>query len=799
MKVTYNWLREFVPIDLDPEELAERLTLSGAEVERVEKIRPSFSGVVTGRIISREPGSARPEWSWCRVDIGSGEITTLCAAPNVSEGLITAVALPGGELAGGTRIDKKKVDGRISEAVLCSEKELGLGENDQGILELPASLRPGVPLAEALELDDAILDIDVTPNRPDLLSVRGVARDIAALTGREMSGREVCLPEIPPSIGDETTVVVRNYDLCPRYCARLIRGVTIRESPFRIHRRLTLCGIKPVNNVVDATNYALLELGHPLHAFDLDRLAGRKIIVRTAEKGENIVTIDGDTRPLLPSMLVIADAEKPVAVAGVMGGLFSEIGDSTTTVLLESAYFSPIGVRRTARMLGMSTEASRRFERGADPRIAPAALNRTAGLILDLAGGAVAEGVIDRKKDDFTPRVVCLRPSRANQLLGYTPDPEVMKESLLRLGMELRDQAEDRLDFSVPTWRPDLLREVDLIEEVARIAGFDKVPAIMPVSRIACREKPRGQVIADRVREILCGAGLEEVISYSFMGPKSLDRLLLPPGDPLRRACVISNPVNKEQGLLRTTLIPGLLEIVGRNMNQKIPRVSIFELGKVFGNDESPADGERMLLSLLLWRPSGKADWCRPDPVLDFYTLKGLLELLAGRMGTERLTCVPQDHPVLQPGQSARVMIGDAGIGVAGKVAPAVLDNYSIVSPVYLAELDMKPFRGTEEITPRFRSLAQYPAARRDMAMIVDESVPYGAVREAIETHRPALLEEYDLFDLYRGAPIPEGKKSFAFSLKYRSPYDTLCEETVNQIHGAFQKSLVNALDCSFR
>ncbi|MFH1038735.1 MAG: phenylalanine--tRNA ligase subunit beta [PVC group bacterium] len=799
MKVSYNWLKEFVPIELDPAALADRLTLAGVEVDRVERIRPSFTGVVTGLIVSLDPAAGKPGWTWCRVDIGAREVTTLCAAPNVSPGLLTAVALPGGVLAGGVGIEQRKIGGRVSEAVLCSEKELDLGENDRGIMELPPGLQAGLPLEKALELADVILDIDVTPNRPDLLSVRGVARDIAALTGQKMSERETVLPETAPPIGKETSVTVRDFSLCPRYCARLIRGVRITESPFPIRRRLSLCGIKPVNNVVDATNYALLELGHPLHAFDLQRLAGQKIIVRAAAAGESIVTIDGDERQLHPSMLVIADAEKPVAVAGVMGGLFSEIGDATTAILLESAYFAPVGIRRTSRMLGISTEASRRFERGADPRAAPLALDRTAGLILDLAGGSVAEGRIDEKRDDFPPGTVALRPSRTNHLLGWAPAPEAITESLSRLGLKREKQEEDRLTFSVPTWRPDLTREVDLIEEVARIAGFDRIPAVMPVSRITYRKRSPGQIVADRIREILCGLGLDEVITYSFMAPKSLDRLLLPAEDPLRRACRISNPVNKEQGLLRTTLIPGLLETVERNLNQKLTQVRIFELGKVFSSEEPAPPGERTLLSLALWRRPDKPDWCRPEPALDFYTLKGMLELLGERMGTAEMISVPAAHPVFQAGQSARLLIGKTVAGVAGTVAAAVLDSYSIPSPVFLAELEMRPFLEAPAGVPRFRSPDQYPAVRRDMALVIDESVPYQSVKEAIEAHRPELLEEYALFDLYSGDPIPEGKKSFAFSLKYRSSYDTLCETKVNKVHAGFQELLIQALGCSFR
>lgn len=802
MKVSYNWLKEFLPIELGPEELAERLTLSGAEVERVEEISAEFTEVVVGRVLSTEPDGENPDWNWCRVNIGEREVTILCAAPNARVNLLTAVMLPGGNLAGDKRvIEAKKIGDRVSEAILCSEKELGLGDNDQGIIELSDQLLPGQPLSEVLKLEDAVLEIDVTPNRPDLLSHRGVARDIAALTGRRLGEEKVSLEENGHPIGDAAKVTILDYKLCPRYCARLIRGIIVAESPLWLRRRLKLCGIKPVNNVVDATNYMLLELGHPLHAFDHSRLIGGEIIVRKANPGESIVTIDGDERKLDPSMLVIADRENPVAVAGVMGGLHTEIGNSTSVVLLESAYFDPISIRRTSRALGMSSEASRRFERGADPMVTAYALDRTAAMIIKLAGGEVAEGMIDGRKGIFENSLVSIRPIRTELLLGYPTSESNIIELLSRLGLEPEEEEEaGRISFKIPSWRPDLTREVDLIEEVARLTGFDKIPAVMPVSRVICHKKGNDETVRNRIREICCGIGLDEVITYSFMSPGVFQRLRLPSDHPLCRASEVINPVNKEQGLLRTTLISGLLEIVERNMNQKARQVSIFEIGRVFnsGKEEEPPR-ERSLFSLALFRRPDKSDWFREEPVLDFYYLKGILELIGERMNLNGLDFSPSDHPAFQPGQNALVTVGGREVGFAGTIADRILDNYSLSAPVYLAELDLMPFLEAGGGIPHFRSLGQYPAVRRDMAMVVDESVPYGEVREAIENHRPELLKEYALFDLYRGDQIPAGKKSFAFSLQYRSSNDTLCETTVKNIHQAFLESLIEVLGCTFR
>ncbi|MEA1928146.1 MAG: phenylalanine--tRNA ligase subunit beta [Candidatus Auribacterota bacterium] len=801
MKVLYNWLKEFVPIDLGPDELAQRLTLSGAEVERVEKIVPGFSGVVVGRIISVESDPENPSWSWCGVDIGGKELTALCAAPNARVDILTATALPGGTLPGSDRkVETRKMGNRVSEAILCSEAELGIGEDGAGIMELSDRVLPGQPLPEELNPRDAVLEIDVTPNRPDLLSHRGVARDIAALSARPLREERVPLVAGGLPIGEDAAVKILDYDLCPRYCARLIRGVKVGKSPLWLRRRLQLCGINSVNNVVDATNYMLLELGHPLHAFDFNKLAGGEIIVRRARAGETLVTIDGDERELDPSMLVIADQERPVAVAGVMGGLDTEISDDTSAVLLESAYFAPESIRSASRALGMSSDASRRFERGADPLVVSRALDRTVALIIDLAGGEAAEGMIDEMEEPFQRTVVTLRPSRADWLLGYHLETEEMIAILTRLGLELNMEEEDRLTFTVPSWRPDLTREVDLIEEVARITGFDKIPAVIPVGRINYHKRGNEETVRSRIRDLCCGLGIDEVITYSFMSARVFSRLRIPEEHILHQACEITNPVNKEQGLLRTSLLPGLLDVLEQNVNQKAARIDIFEIGQAFTSREEPdPPREEELFTLALFQKPAQTDWSREEPALNFYSLKGILEIIGRRMNLGRLTLIPAEHPLLQPGQSARIMAGNKELGFAGTLAENIREVYSFPAQVFLAELKLEPFMAAGGMTPFFRELGQYPAVRRDMALVVDESVPYAEVDIALEKNRPELLEEYHLFDLYRGDQIPEGKKSFAFSLKYRSSDDTLCDTTVNNIHQILQKSLISVLGCTFR
>ncbi len=691
MKVSYNWLKEFVDLDLDPDHLAEKLTMAGAEVESVERIK-----------------------------IG--------------------------------------------------------------------------------KFEDRVLDIDVTPNRPDLLSVRGTAREVAALTGRKLKVKKTAFPETGPPIGKLTAVTVRDFSLCPRYCARLIRGVKVGPSPDRIQARLLAGGIKPVNNVVDATNYVLLELGHPLHAFDYEKLEGGKIVVRRAEKGERIATIDGIDRPLSPDVLVIADAAKPVAVAGVMGGVETEIGDSTASVLLESAFFDPVSVRRTSRQLSLGTEASRRFERTADPEAAPEALDRAAALIRELAGGEIAQGSIDKKKKPFRGPLVRIRPSRASDLLGRDCSAETIEENLKKLGLEPAGRSKGSISFRVPTWRPDLRREADLIEEVARLSGYDRIKPELPVARMVCCRKGAEEETCDRAKDILRGLGLDEVITYNFLDPRVFTQLQLDNQDPLRAAPEIENPVNKEQRLLRTTLLPGLFGVVERNLNQNLSRVEIFELGAVFtAGPASPTPRERKLLSLVICRREEKDSWRGPPAPPDFYSLKGIVELLLERLGIDDFSFVPAEHPALQPGRGARLLIGGKEAGIVGAGDEIVLENFSLPAGVYLAEIELDPILSRPRKSAGYRKLPQYPAASRDIAIIVGEDVPYGRVREAVEAARPDILESYHLFDLYRGSPIPANKKSFAFGLKYRSPHDTLSEGKVSKIHQAFQKSLIDSLGCSFR
>lgn len=797
MKVLYNWLKEWVDFDLSPEELAAALTRSGAEVESLRPASAGLEQVVVGRVLSCADDPDHPSWSWCRVDTGGRKVELLCGAANIRPGLLVAVALPGALLPGGVKVKARRFGNKISAGMVCSERELDLGEDHSGIMELPESVRPGDSLREALNLRDWVLDLDITPNRPDLLSVRGIAREVAAWGDGKLKEKEITLP--PPSGEESAPAVVEDYHLCPRYCARIIRGVEVKSSPFWLRRRLALLGIRPINNVVDATNYILLERGQPLHAFDFQKLQGGRIVVRRARKDEKIVTIDEKERALEEADLVIADESRPVALAGVMGGKETEVSDRTRELLLESAYFEPRGIRRTSKRLGLSSEASHRFERGIDPNLPPEALDRACALIVELAGGEVSPGEWDIKEKDFPSKEVRLRPARTAAYLGVEVEPDLIRKILKSLGLNCRDDGSDGLLFQVPTWRPDLTREVDLIEEVARRYGYDRIPAVLPRAAMNYRPRSAEEELQRRIRDLLVGLGLNEIINYSFISSPDLAGLRLPPEHPARATVEVLNPVNREEKLLRTTLIPGLLRTVRRNRNRRAERIDLFELGKIFFRRGVDLPEEYFSLGIVLAAGEGEDFWQGPSPEEDFYSLKGKVEVLLSRLRFENISFLPASHPIFQPGRTLRIVAGDKELGWAGAVSEPVLRNFSLNGPVFLAELKEEELLAVRRSKIRYQPLPLYPAVGRDLAVIVKEEISCARVREELENHRPGILESYSLFDLYRGEPVPDGEKSLAFHLRYRSASGTLLEEEVSKVHRILKEELARGLDCRFR
>lgn len=800
MRVSYAWLKEFLDALPPPADLAARLTMAGIEVEAAEAVGSDFSQVVVGRIEAIAPHPASDRLTCCRVSVGGEPLPIVCGATNVKEGDWVPVALPGATLAGGRRIEATAIQGQISQGMLCSEQELGLGPDGDGILILPGPLPLGRPLEEALALADHVLEIAVTPNRGDCLSHLGVAREVAALTGSRLA-----VPRrVPREAGERASrlaaVQIADPDLCPRYVARVIRGVRVGPSPFWLRRRLEVCGIRPINNVVDATNYVMLEVGQPLHAFDLTLLTERRIVVRRARSGERLTTLDGVTRALTPGMLVIADAALPVAVAGVMGGAGTEVRPDSTDLLLESAIFDPLSVRRTAKALGLSTEASYRFERGVDPEGPARAADRVARLIQETAGGTAARGLLDARPVPLAPQRLTLRLPRAAAILGMPVEAAAASTILRGLGFTVRRWGGKSLTVAVPSWRSDVTREIDCIEEMARVQGFEKIPVSLPTGRAVTPTHLQAQRLETLVRRLLVAAGYQEVINFPFTREDVFDTFALPPGHPLRDAVRIRNPLGGGETLLRIFLLPALLQDLLTNERRGIRSAWLFEVAHVY----RPMPGERLpreegRLAAVATGPRGRIHWSGEAGAADFFDAKGTLEALGRALGIALGFGGEAEAPYLHPGRQAAVLAGGEAVGLAGEVHPDVCARLGLAGSPVAFEVDLDRLLSHAAPVAQYRPLPRFPAVIRDVAVLVPADLPAARVREVIEAAGGAWVESVTLFDLYEGEKIPAGHRSLAFSVAYRAADRTLTDAEVNVAHGEVLARLQTELGASIR
>lgn len=795
MRVSYNWLKEYVDIPWPVEELAGRLTMAGLLVEQMEPMSRDLDDIVVAEVLDVAPHPAAGQLLVVRVRAGAEELTVVTGADNVTKGALVPLAKPGARLPGGTVIQRAELRGVVSEGMLCSEAELGTGDDADGIWLLPPDVRHGRPLVEELGLDDVILHLEVYPNRPDCLSVIGVAREVAALTGGRL--------RLPPAEADEldepaaslTSVDVQARDLCSRYATRILDGVKIGPSPAWLQQRLRVAGMRPINNVVDVTNYVMWEWGQPLHAFDYDRLEEGRIVVRRAAAGEVIVTLDGSERKLSEQMLVIADASRPVAVAGVMGGLDSEVTEGTTRLLLESATFHPVSVRRTAHAFGLRTEASHRFEKGLDPNLVAPAAARAARLIQELTGAAVYAGAVDVYPEPVQPWTVSCRPARVRQVLGADVADEAVRRYLTSLGFSVDTGADDQGAWAVtvPTYRRDVTREEDLIEEVARLYGYDQIPSTLPGGAGAVGGQEPPLPFLDRVRDVLTALGLSEVLTYSFADPAWPDKLNLPADDPRRAAVPLRNPLREDQSRLRTTLVPGLLEAAARNVSRRVTDVHVFEVGAVFAPRQLPLTelpDEPRRIGILMTGPLPEQWWGGKPRVATFYEAKGVVEQLLERLGVAA-RFEPGAEPYLHPGRQAAVIAGGHTVGVVGEVHPEVAERFELDGRrVYVAELDADRLAQAESREVRFVPLPRYPAVQRDMALLVPKAVPAAAVVETIRRAGGQLVESVSLFDVYEGPQVEAGQRSLAFSIRLRHRDRTLTDEEANAVVDGVERAL---------
>jgi phenylalanyl-tRNA synthetase beta chain len=778
MRVPLSWLREFCPVKLSAEDLADLLTSRGLHLERLLRPWEEVSGVLIARVLDVRDHPNADKLCVTTIEAGSGERTVAAGVRNMQPGDLVPYAAPGATLPGFPgKLERRELRGITSDGMLCSPSELGISGDHSGILVLQEG-EPGQDLKEAFGLDETVMDFEVVPNRPDLMSVYGVAREAAAATGEDLAPPDTAVVEIEERADDAATVQVHDSTRCPWYLARVIRGVTLGPSPLQAQLRLTAAGMRPVSNVVDATNYVMLELGQPMHPFDLKLLAGPGIEVRTAADGEKFTTIDGVERTLTPEDLVIADIERGVAVAGVMGGAETEVSAQTSDVLLESAHFQPVSVLRTARRLGLRTEASIRFERGADPEgVAPAAA-RAAALISAWAGGRVLRGAADvgSEPDRST---VSVRPARASQLIGVELTSSKVREALGRLRLPATEEG-DRVIVEVPGYRVDLEREVDLIEEGARTTGYEHVPSTLPGVRQA-GGLSREQLLRRRIGDVLSGAGLLEARSLSLSPVTDAD--VFPGVVPIR----VANPVSEDDASLRASLLPGLLRAARRNVSMGRHSLRLFEAGRTFQSDEpDPLEEERV--AVLLTGPASEG-WPAEPRNQEFIDAKGLLEHLLEGLGVEWTVGRAPGRP-WHPGRSFEVLVGGQAVGEAGELHPAVGESFDLPAPVSGFELRVQALLADTEEVVQLREVSRFPPLRRDVAFLVDTAVPAGSVESALARAAGDLLERVLLFDVFEGDPVPEGKKSLAFALDIRAPDRTLTDKEADTIVRAIAERL---------
>jgi len=785
MKVSLNWVKEYVDIRVEEKELVHLLTMGGLEVERVSPVGEGFEKIVVAEInsIRRHPNADRLSLVEARTD--QDKFSIVCGATNIKEGQRVPLALVGARLAHGIEIKRSKIRGEVSEGMLCSEIELGLGKEASGIMILHPETPLGSNLGEVLGLKDVILDISITPNRPDCLCSIGVAREIAALTHQKVKYPTSTLSGRGSEIHQRTSVSILDPDLCPRYVARMIEGVRIGPSPYWMKNRLEKVGIRSINNVVDVTNYVMMEYGQPLHAFDFERLEKSKIVVRRAGKGESFVTLDGVKRILDEETLMICDGVKPVAVAGVMGGLNSEIGEETRTVLLESAYFHPVNNRRTSRILGLETEASYRFGRGIDYGRCLAAANRAAQLIQELSGGRGIDGVIDAYPNPIHPKPIRLSVRKVFQILGTEISVKQMKTYLEDLEIHIQEEDKDTLVATPPSFRGDLEREIDLIEEVARLDGFENIPLTLPQGPPSAEERSKEFVLERMAKDILVQYGYNEVITYSFTSPCSLDSIDLAQDDPRRKFVRIMNPLTEDASIMRTSLLPGLMEAARYNLSYKNVNFKLFELKKVYlPREEEKLPKEVKQLAGLAMGMEGDLHWAVVQRPIDFYDLKGCIEDLFGNLQIKGVTFErAEDVPYLHPGKASRIILGGEALGWVGEIHPRVLSHYGMEGNAFFFEIDFGQTVKYAGEGRSFRPLPKFPAIYRDLSIVVDDHLETEKAGEAIRMLRQPFIDEVTLFDVYRGTPIPQGKKSISYRIRYQANDRTLTDDEVNQHH----------------
>lgn len=770
MRVPVSWLKELVAAETSVDELVSLLNFSGTKVETVHRSDGSIAGVVAARVVSIEPHPNADNLTLVEVEAGGQSERVVCGAQNFAVGDLVPYAKVGARLPD-MSITERRIRGEISRGMLCSGRELGVGKDHSGILVLPPDATVGEDVSDVLGLNDTIIELELTPNRPDCMGMIGIAREVAALTGAEMTWPDTDTPTA--DLASPVSVELHDPQGCPRYVARYLGGIAVARSPAWMAARLLASGVRPISNVVDATNYVMLEMGHPLHPFDAWNVADGGIVVRRAAEGEAMTTLDGIDRLFSAADLLIADRERPLALAGVMGGLDSEVSSTTSEIILEAAYFDPASIALTSRRHGLRSEASARFERGMDPEILPAAAARAARLISEVAGGSVSNEVVDEYPAPLSRPRIALRPRRTDALLGIPVAPDVQARLLKSVGFSVTE-ADGAFSVEPPSFRPDARREVDLIEEVARLEGLDKLASTLPAGGVG---GPDPEQSADRgIRRTLAGLGLHEVWTTSFMSPKDLEQLGVENTNLARDALELANPMSEDEKLLRTTLLPGLLRAARYNLARASGGAGLFEIARVYGPDGEPLPMESEMLAGVLSGKRNEAGWNAPPRVWDFFGAKGIVEGLLESLRLPPAVFTAVEAMPFHPTRGAALSWGGISLGVLGELHPEVCDAFEVVEGTVAFEIPLQPIFAALPGRPAAGSLPRYPSIFIDVAIVVDAAQDAAPVEYAIRQAGGSETRAVRLFDVYMGPQVPDGKKSLAFALELQVPERTLTD-----------------------
>jgi len=779
MRISYNWLKQYININLNSKELEEKLTFSGIEVESIENIGEELKQIIIGKIVEKTGHPQADKLSICQVDDGTDIKQVICGAPNCEKNQKIAFA-PVGSKLGEFKIKKVKLRGKESYGMICSEQELGISDNHDGIMILPDDAPTGKNLASYLNLADTSYELEITPNRPDLLGMIGVARDLSALLKLPLNLPKISLKPGKKKIEEALALENEAPELCSRYVARMIEGVTICESPQWLKKRLLAVGLRPINNVVDITNFVMMEYGHPLHAFDYQNLDGKKIIVRRAKKEEKIPALDEETYTLEESDLVIADASKPIAIAGIIGGENSHITSQTTNIVLEAANFNYANIRRTSRKLKISTDSSYRFERNLSDETAEIVSKRAAQLILEIAGGTLLQGTLDSYPNPQKTSIVALRPSRVRKFLTIKEDDKTLINYLEGLELKLQKQETDKLYFEIPFFRKDLTREIDLIEEIIRLHGYNNVETFHKSQNIMNK---RSFYARRKLQDILVSSGFCEVINWSFADPKDLDSLNIPESDERRNVAKIKNPLGNDFAIMRSTLLPGIFKNTLLNIYHGQKELKLFEMNKVFFRKDEKLATEKYNLTGLLTGNLNPVFWKEKPKEIDFYDVKGIVEELLTSLDLEDVDYITSKENYFQPGSGADIIFRENCIGNFGKLDPKIAQTFGLEQTIFIFELSVDDiFSLQEKLTPTYKSIAKFPPVLRDLSFVISKEFMLKDIKNIIFKTNPKIIKNVVLFDEFISDKIKEGYRSLTFSLVFSSETKTLTDEFINNL-----------------